>query len=145
MACQPVKLIVYLLYEQSGLEELEVEYRSAERPAIGLALKETRTDVCFKVTKCHCPRTTSRAALWITSAAIGRDDTHARMPSKKYVQSKEDKERCLAVSTCGRQQKVSPAAFGGNAGLMSTEHSEVRNELLKQDPPRMLILFKTRV
>lgn len=80
---------MYLFYEQCGLEELEVELQVCKAPAIELALKETRTTVCFNVTKGRWTRTSANRIVE-DKRKTGRDDASERMPSKKYVQSKGD-------------------------------------------------------
>lgn len=86
-----MNLIVNLFYEQSGLEELEVELQVCRVPSIELALKETRTALCFNVTKCRWNQNLFANRIVDDKRHTGRDDASERMPSKKYVQSKEDR------------------------------------------------------
>lgn len=86
-----MNLIVILFYEQSGLEELEVELQVCRAPSIELALKETRTILCLNVTKCRWNQNLSANRIVGDKRHTGRDDASERKPSKKYVQSKEDR------------------------------------------------------
>lgn len=140
-----MNLIVYLFYEQCGLEELEVELQVCRAPAIELAFKETRTTVCCNGTKGPWTRTSPQVALCMTNAAQEGTPTRGYQARNTYSRRKITKERGLALNTLVHNRSFRPLPSAANAGSKSREHSEVLDELLsKQDPHRMQIPFRMK-
>ena len=127
---------MYLIYEQCGLDELEVELQVCRAPAIELALKETRTAVSSKVTKGRWTRISPQVALRMKNATQeGTTPMRGCQARNTYSRRKIIKERGLALNTVVHNRSFRPLPSAANAGSKSREHREALDALLsKQDP-----------